>query len=255
MKDEVHVERRDDGLCLLTLDRPPANALNAEFLTLIGTRFAELETDDDVRAVVITGKGRIFSAGMDLKVLPGLNQEDQRTTLTAFNKTYGRIYGFSKPLVAAVNGHAIAGGLFFALAADHRVGPIGDFQFGLTEARVGVAFPVAALEIARSEMAPEIARRILLRARTVPADVAAEWGILDELAPPDAVLELAFERARDFATIPRKAYADVKRQLRAPVLDLIDRCLANSDDPLLGDWVSGETAAAAGATLAGGARQ
>jgi enoyl-CoA hydratase len=254
MTFEIHEDLSADGVCTLTLDRPPANALNAEFLDAIESRFVALEIRDDVRAVVITGRGKIFSAGMDLKIIPGLSLAGQRAAITALNKTYGRLYGFPKPLVAAVNGHAIAGGLFFVLASDYRVGPDGGAQFGLTEVRAGVAFPVAALDIAKAELSPAVARRLLLGGRTVGIGVAADWGILDEVVQPGDVLARALEQARLYAATPPKAYAAVKCQLRAGVLARIERVLADGGDPLLGNWITEETAAAAHATLAGGAQ-
>ena len=254
MSFEIHEETSSDGICTLTLDRPPANALNTEFLDAITARFVKLETSDTVRAVVITGRGNIFSAGMDLKIIPDLSVAEQGAAITALNNNYGGLYAFPKPLIAAVNGHAIAGGLFFALVSDYRVGPEDGSQFGLTGVRAGVAFPVAALEIANAELSPAAARRVLLSGRTVGSDVAADWGILDEVVQPGDVLARALEQAQLYAATPPKAYATVKQQLRAAVLARIEHVLADGGDPLLGNWITEETSAAARATLAAGAR-
>ncbi len=255
MSFEIHEDLSADGVCTLTLDRPPANALNTEFLQEIESRFAGLENRHDVRAVVITGRGKIFCAGMDLKIIPGLSLAGQRAAITALNDTYGCVYSFPKPVVAAVNGHAIAGGLFFVLASDYRVGPEAGAQFGLTEVRVGVAFPVAALEIAKAELAPAISRRVLLGGQTVSSQVAVDWGILDEVVQPCDVLARALEQARLYAATPPKAYTTVKHQLRARVLARIERALADKGDPLLNNWITEETAAAAHVTLTGGAQR
>ena len=132
--------------------------------------------------MVLKGYERVFSAGMDLKLLAELDAGGQTEVVDALNRAYGAMYGFAKPLVAAVTGHAIAGGLFFLLVADYRVSARGDAMYGLSEVRVGVAFPVAPLEIARAELPPHLRRvGMLLGGQPIGVDAGARpAGILDE---------------------------------------------------------------------------
>src|SRR5262245_15052944 len=106
----IDVESRE-GIALVRVARPPANAIDLEAARGLEETLAALEADDRVRAVVMTGTGRFFSAGLDLKVVPTYDAARQRAMVTAINRLIGRAYGLGVPLVAAVNGHAIAGGL------------------------------------------------------------------------------------------------------------------------------------------------
>lgn len=244
-------QRRDDGIIVAQLDRPPANALTAGFLGEIERAFQRLDADASVRAVVLKGYERVFSAGMDLKILAEMDAAGQTEVVDALNRAYGAMYGLSKPYVAAVTGHAIAGGLFFLLAADYCVGGEGDAQFGLSEVRVGVAFPVAPLEIARAELPPSAARRLLLGGQPVDVAQAAAWGILDEVVVSGDVEARAIAQAAKWAASPAEAYAQVKQQLRAPVMEKIHRAIDSREDAMLDGWFTPETTRAALAVLAG----
>ena len=245
-------QRLDDGIVLAQLNRAPANALTVEFLLEIEGHFQRLEADGSVRAVVLKGYDKVFSAGMDLKMLATLTDvAGQTEVVDALNRAYGAMYGFSKPLVAAVTGHAIAGGLFFLLVADYRVGAEGAAQFGLSEVRVGVAFPVAPAEIVRAELPAPVARRILLSGRPIGVEAALAGGILDELVAAGEVEARAVAQARALAASPAEAYAQVKAHLRAPVMEKIRRAVEQGEDPMRNGWFTPETTRAALAVLAG----
>lgn len=127
----LRCERGD--VAVLTLDRPPANALTRAFFEEMTTRLEQLERDDSVRAVVLTGTGAFFSAGLDLfEVFDAPAAEFQAFT-AAFDAGFAALFGFPKPVVAAVNGHAIAGGIVLAAAADLRLLAAGTAKLGLTE--------------------------------------------------------------------------------------------------------------------------
>src|SRR5262245_22736677 len=123
---------------VVRFDRPPANAIELESATALETTLAELEADAGVRAVVLTGQGAFFSAGLDLKLVPTYGPAEQRAMIAAINRMVARIYGLTVPVVIAVNGHAIAGGLVVALAGDYRIGSHGTYHLGLTETRVAM---------------------------------------------------------------------------------------------------------------------
>ncbi|MGI9481964.1 MAG: enoyl-CoA hydratase/isomerase family protein [Hyphomicrobiales bacterium] len=248
MSEFIQDTRLDDGIAVMSLNRAPVNALNPTFLRAIYDHAQMLEDDASVRAVVLTGNEKLLSAGMDLKELIDYSAEDERATVTGLNETFCKLYGFSKPLITAANGHAIAGGLFFVFCGDYRIGVDGSL-FGLTEVRVGVDFPVGPLGIARHEMAPNVARRIFQRGQNVDAKQAVAWGILDELSEPEALLNRAVELAREYAAIPPKAYAAVKKQVRGPALSIISEANAKGSDPALKGWRTDETQQAARAIL------
>src|SRR4029077_13032439 len=136
-----------------TIDRPPANALNRDFFAELVALLGRLEAAADVRAVVMTGTGRFSSAGLDLFEVFGYPPGDFTDFTARFDAGFAALFGFPKPVVAAVNGHAVAGGAVLAAAADVRLMAEGDGRVGLTEIQVGVPFPAAILEIVRSACA------------------------------------------------------------------------------------------------------
>ena len=243
--------RHEDGIVVVQLDRPPANALTADFLDEIDAAFQALAGDPSARAVVLKGYEKVFSGGMDLKALPSFDAEAQRAVVDGLNRCYGTLYAFPKPLIAAATGHAIAGGLFFILAADYRIGGDGKALFGLAEVRVGVAFPVAPIEIAKAELTPAMARRLLLTGQPVTMAEALAGGIFDEVVAAERSEARAIEKAREMARSPAQAYAAIKRQLRGAVIEKIERTNAHLDDPQRAGWFTSETAAAAKRVLAG----
>jgi enoyl-CoA hydratase len=251
MTNRIKLEQHG-GIATLYLDRPPVNAIDTEMLRSMAEQLARIEAATDVRALVVTGVGACFSAGLDLKAVPRYTPAQQRDMLNTLNRTLGCLYCLPIPTVAAVNGHAIAGGLVLALACDYRVGPIsGSCQLGLTEARAGIPFPAAAMAIVQAELTPAVARRTTLVARNIGPDAALTSGILDELQPPEQLLSRAHAIAHELGAIPGTAYARIKRQLRAPAIAHIERTLSAGDDPMLASWLSAETQAAAASLLAG----
>lgn len=211
-----------------------------------GHRLAQELAGEPPAAVVLTGREGFFSAGADLKVAPTLDAAGQRAMVEGINKIFAGWYGFPRPVVCAVNGHAIAGGLILALCGDYRVGST-DGRYGLTELKAGLPYPSVALAVVRAELHAPAARRLALGADLVDAKAALEAGAFDEVAEPDQVLHRATEVARGLAALPAEAYAKVKAQLRGPVLEA---ALAKPD-PLLEGWAGAEAADATAAILRG----
>ena len=238
-----------DGIVLLRFDRPPANAIELESATALETTLSRLEADGNVRAVVLTGRGAFFSAGLDLKLVPTYSATEQRSMIAAINRMVARIYGLALPVVIAVNGHAIAGGLVVALAGDYRIGSHGTYRLGLTETRVAIPYPAAPMAVVQAELAPAVARRWVLLARNAAPEDALADGVLDELQPAEALLPRALAMAEELAQLPRAAYGRIKRQLRGPTLARIEAVI-NGEDPLVRTWISAETAPAAADVLA-----
>ena len=180
---------------------------------------------------------------------PRFDDGQWRAMVDGINQLFLGWYSFPRPVVCAVNGHAIAGGLILALCGDHRIGS-GVGKLGLTELRAGIPYPVAAMAIVRAELAPPAVRVLAMRAELVDSGPeAVELGLLDELAEPDALLDRALEVAHGFAALPRAAYARVKEQLRGETVAALTRVVEEGTDPMLGAWMGEETAAASAAIL------
>ena len=129
-----------ENIAVLRIDRPPANAIDldlaGEFVDVLST----IRERADLGAIVVTGAGSCFSAGLDLKVVPAYDRDQQQEMVVQVNRLFGGLYGLPLPTVAAVNDHAIAGGAILTLACDYRIGAAGDYKLGLAEVRVGVPF-------------------------------------------------------------------------------------------------------------------
>lgn len=249
MSDMIQMET-NAGIATLRLNRPPANALDLEFITALGDAFSELENGAELGALIITGTGRFFSAGLDLKAVPAYSADEQRALAHQLNRMVGRLYGLPLPVVAAVNGHSIAGGVIVALCCDYRIGAAGDYKIGLTEARVGVPFPVGPMAVVKSELSQPAARISVLLARNVTPAEALLQGLLDELQPAEQLLARANEIATEMAALPRSTYGRIKRQLRAVALAQIDDAVNNQNEPVLSSWLNAETASASAQALA-----
>ncbi|MEY2431339.1 MAG: enoyl-CoA hydratase [Acidimicrobiaceae bacterium] len=212
----IHVTT-EDGVTILRIDRPPANALDPSLLNA-GVEVIEELMAAPPDALVITGTGRFFSSGADLRVVPALSADEQASLARAISILFAGVYQFPRPVVAAVNGHAVAGGLIVALCADHRiVGTSG--QFGLTEVKVGIPFPSAAMAVVQRELTPPIVRRLVFGTELFDAHTAVQYDIFDEVVDDDHVVSRAIEKARELAALPQATYAAVKSRLRAGAFD------------------------------------
>jgi enoyl-CoA hydratase len=244
--EHFRIERHGD-VAIVHIERPPANAIDLGLVREAPPLLEELAASEP-GAVVLTGHGRFFSAGADLKAVPSLDRDGQREMVEGINRLIAGWYGFPRPVVCAVNGHAIAGGLILALTGDYRVCAM-DGKFGLTELRVGIPYPAVAMLIVQSELTPATARQLVLRADLVGHQAALELGLVDELVPRERVLERALEVATELSALPASGYGLMKRQLREPTLEAAERAIADGDDPLLAAWLIDETAEAAAGVL------
>jgi enoyl-CoA hydratase len=235
-------------VAIVTLRRPPANAMNLELTEEIAAVFKALRQDNALGAMVLTGQGKSFCAGVDLKAVPGFNEADQRRMVNALNAAFYAVYSSPVPVIGAINGHAIAGGLVLALCCDWRIAVNTPFLVGLTEVRVGVPYPVAAMEVTRHELRPDTARRLIMFGQNMPSAAAVEAGVFDEAVDADALLERALAKADEFAALPRSAFVRSKRDLRHGAYEAIEAAMAGAE-PLLRGWLSRETVQAAAAVL------
>ena len=246
MPGTVSIEPRGD-VALVRIDRPPANAMSPDMLADARAVLDEMRTDGP-SAVVLTGRPGFFSAGVDLKLAPTLDRDGQRELVEGINGTFLDWYSFPHPVVAAVNGHAIAGGLILALCADHRIGN-GEGKLGLTELKAGIGYPAAAIAVVKAELSPPAARELALRSELVDQRRGLELELLDEVVEPAELEPRALGAAEELAALPRSAYARVKEQLRGEMVAALRARLDRGDDPMLTAWVGEETAAASAAIL------
>jgi enoyl-CoA hydratase len=154
--------------------------------------------------------------------------------VTGINAMALGTYELEFPVVAAITGHAIAGGMVLALCADIRVAS-GAGRYGLTEVQVGVPYPQAAIGVVRAELTPQAARVLALGSELTDAAECERLGAFDEVLDAEDVLARALHVAARLAKLPPEVYARTKRDLRAPALEQMRASI--EDDPLLAAWV------------------
>jgi enoyl-CoA hydratase len=233
---------RQGDVMVLKLVHGKANALDLELCEAIAARFNALRNTLD-RAVVLTGQGRMFSAGVDLPRLIDGGVDYVRKFLPALHKLYDTVFHHPKPVVAAVNGHAIAGGCVLQCCADRRIAARDAGRIGVTELQVGVPFPAMAFEVMRFATAPQYLPDVILSGATFPTDEALKRGLVDELAEPDQLLERALAAARALAALPPTTFAMTKGQIRQPLIDRMAEHGARVDTLAEKIWASADTLA------------
>lgn len=221
----IEIRDAEGGLRVLTLSRPPANAIDVSLIEALGRAARAAARDPSVRVVILRGGPRTFSAGLDLSAMAG-GELEQVKDLGYEDGLYD-LWTLGKPTVAEVAGHAIAGGALLALACDVRIGARGTYKVGLNESAIGLPFPRGAFEIARAALPQASATDVFLRAELHPPETAQRLGFLHEVVHPAALEARAREVALRLAEHPRDAYAHNKRLLLEPA---IERC-ANEDEP------------------------
>ena len=232
--------KTDAGIAVLTLAHGKANALDIEFCEALAARFAELRRSD-AKAVVVTGQGKIFSAGVDLKLLSEGGADYVRKFLPALHKLYDAVFYHPKPVVAAINGHAIAGGCVLACCADRRIMARESGRIGVTELLVGVPFPALAFEIVRFAVPPRHLPEFALSGATYTTDVALQRGWIDEVAEPGDLIEDAVAVAQELALLSPAAFAQTKTQIRQPVAERLKQSGEATDQAVTAIWAAPET--------------
>ncbi len=230
-----HVSLHDggDGVVVMTADRAPANAIDVGLLADILEALEGLASEPPP-ALVLAGRPGFFSAGADLKAIPGYDVEDQRRMVTGINEMALGLYELPCPVVGAITGHAIAGGFVLALCTDIRIASSAG-SYGLTEVKVGVPYPQAAIGVVAAELAPHAARVLAFGGQLIDGAECLRLGAFDEILEPDRVLPRALELAAVLAGFPAEVYARTKRDLRGATAARLRSAAA--DDPLLSQWV------------------
>ena len=232
--------KNDAGITVMTLMHGKANALDVEFCEALAARFMELRNSNS-KAVVLTGQGRIFSAGVDLIRLSEGGADYIRKFLPALHKLYDAVLYHPKPVVAAINGHAIAGGCVLAACADRRIMARDSGRIGVTELQVGVPFPALAFEIVRFAVPPRYLPEFTLGAATYATDAALLRGWVDEVAEPGALMERAIAAAKSFAALSPPAFAQTKMQIRQEVTERMAHSGEATDKAVTEIWTAPAT--------------
>jgi enoyl-CoA hydratase len=228
------------AVAVLRMAHGKANALDLELCEALTAQLDVCERSPSTRALVITGSGARFSAGVDLLRVVDGGADYVHVFLPAMNRMFERLFAFPKPVVAAVNGHAIAGGCIIVCASDWRLMTRDAGRIGIPELLVGVPFPVVPLEIMRFATHASQLQSLAYRGLTLAGAEALQYGLVDSVTDADRLLDEAMAIAESAAALPAEAFAMTKAQLREPALQRM-KAGASTDAAVQSVWASAAT--------------
>lgn len=222
------------------MDRPPANALNGQLVEQLLSALESVRMDG-ARAIVLNGRPGMFSGGLDVPgLLPLGRREIEQFWGLLFRLTH-QLAASPVPVIAAVSGHAPAGGAVLALHCDWRIGASGRFRIGLNEVQVGLPVPGTILVALEQAVGPRLALKLATRGELLAMEEALAVGMIDELVPPEQLLATALGRAGEWLALPPVAMNTTRLATKARLL----KALENPVDVAAATawWFSAETQA------------
>lgn len=220
MTDQLATLTTEGDVSIITLDDGKANVFSSAMSSTINQLLDEVPNDKG--ALLITGRQGLLSGGFDLKTMTGGEAKDIiEMTVNGF-KLLARIYGFSRPVVVASSGHAIALGAFLLCCADYRVGAKGKYLVQANEHRNDMSIPIPILEISKSRISKRHWHRAILNAEAYPIDQSVEAGYLDEVVDEEDLMKRAMEVATDLATLGHPHYQMTKDLDQKDILERIN---------------------------------
>lgn len=210
----------NDGVATITLDDGKRNALSPAMLAALGRALDRAEQDRAM--VILTGREDVFSAGFDLKVMKGGGLDTLRMLRAGYLMT-ARVMAYPYPVIAAVNGHALAMGVFLMLSADYVLGTRGDFKISANEVALGLTMPRVAAAMLKHRLRPAAYQRAVNLSEYFAVEDALDAGFFDALAEPKDLLPQARAKAEEFAALDMTAHTNSKRRIRGPLIRYVKR--------------------------------
>ena len=229
--------RTDDRLAVLTLDNGKVNAINTELARDLHDAFLNLDGDDTVDGIVLSGRDNCFSAGLDVRMLATSDAAGLREFFQTYLSALQAMVRCRKPVVAAVTGFAPAGGTVLALTADYRVMAIGDkHTVGMNEFNMSLQIPKMMADIYAHYRGEAAAWADIQGARMYGAEAARELGLVDEALPVSEVLPRAEAYCRQLMQVHRPVFHRTKRYLRRGLLAAVDHEVVEMVDVIAEDF-------------------
>ena len=233
--------RREEKIGTITLNRPKVNALNEELIDELKEAFQDVGGDEDINAVILTGQGSFFSFGFDVPGFMSYSKESFLAYVHKYSDLIKMIYIFPKPVIAALNGHAVAGGCVLALACDYRIMLSEKAKISLNEMTFGSTLFSSATETLRYAVGSKRCEEIIYSGKMFSAEEALGLDLVDIIATEDEFLRVVSEVAEDFAQKDVNAFASIKKMLKKETMDRIERYEASTISEFVDIWYSDST--------------
>jgi enoyl-CoA hydratase/carnithine racemase len=239
--DTISIKKQDE-IAILELDHGITNTITPQMVGEINSALDQIQADDHVRGLVLSSANeKFFSIGFDIPNLFPLPRQEFEAFFAAFNQLSIKLYTFSKPTIAAIRGHAIAGGCILALCCDYRSIAAGRTLMGLNEIKLGAPVPYPVDCILRDLIGSRNARQVMEYGEFYGPDKALELGMVDQIFPPEDVISASIEKIRLITVNPLNAYAIIKgnrvQPVEAQILSRLERVRADFAEC----WYSEET--------------
>jgi len=232
---------REDGIATVTLVHGKVNAINERMVDELHECLTDLEQDRGISGMILTGRGKFFSFGLDIPELFEYSRDRFRTFLEKFTALYTRMFLFRKPMVAAINGHAIAGGCMLTLPADYRIMASGKGRIALNEINLGSSVFAGSVAMLKQCTGVKSATKILKSGALFSAESAFEMKLVDKVVEPEDLYEEVQNKVYEFAEKDANAYGSIKRLIREPVAEQMIRYEPGSLDEFIDIWYSDNT--------------
>jgi enoyl-CoA hydratase/carnithine racemase len=237
----VEIEEHKN-VTVLRMTNGVTNPINLDFVKEISDNLKTLKEDSSVEGVVLTGNNdKFFSIGFDLPTLYKQEKNEIRTFYVAYNRLSLLLYTYPKPTVAALTGHAIAGGCILALCCDYRVIGSGRKLMGLNEIKLGLPVPYPGDIILKEIIGTRYAQMIMEMGEFYGPEELMQMGMVNQIEKQKMVLDKAIEQAKLLGDYPNQAFSMIKRNRVDRVKELILKDLDEKENYFLKCWFSDET--------------
>ncbi len=232
---------KDNGVATITLQRGKVNAINENVINELDMCLTDLEADPEIRSIILTGSGKFFSFGFDIPELLSFSPEEFTRLLIQFTNLYTRIFLFKKPVIAALNGHTMAGGCMLASACDWKIMVSGQSKIALNEINFGSSVFAGATEMLIYSVGLKNAEKILYSGSLFTADEALALGMIDQLETGENLFREAEKKARELGGKDPKAFHSIKNLLRKPIAERMKKREEESIKEVVEIWYSETT--------------
>lgn len=231
----------DGNIVTITIVKPKVNALNEELVEELNNCFKELSKDKEVRAVILTGQGSFFSFGFDVPGFMDYKKKAFERYVRKFSSLTQRIFIFPKPVIAGLNGHAVAGGAVLALCCDYRVMIKDKPRIALNEMTFGSTVFTSVAEYLRFAVGSQNAQKILFSGKMHTAEEALSIDLIDKAVAERSFRKSLVEIATEYAQRDKKVFSSVKKLLRDDIHKKIEKNEKKSITEFVDIWYSKNT--------------